>query len=238
MTATVGFRKPRKGYKGLGMEGSVARWYARNTGNAIEQFRKEARTLTAELAPGSSILEVAPGPGYLAIELARGGDYRVTGLDISKTFVELATENARKAAVQVAFQLGNASSMPFDDESFDLIVCRAAFKNFSEPVRAIDEMHRVLKPGGKAIIFDLRPDASPADIAAAVRGMKLSWLNSLLTRLTFKHMLLKRAHSKESFRQMTGKPPSRRVRSGMTQSVTKSSWCDFRAFPRVTSRRA
>ena len=65
----------------------------------------------------------------------------------------------------------------------------------------------MLKPGGKAIIFDLRPDASPADIAAAVRGMKLSWLNSLLTRLTFKHMLLKRAHSKESFRQMAAANP-------------------------------
>jgi ubiquinone/menaquinone biosynthesis C-methylase UbiE len=207
MTATVGTEKPRKGYKGLGMEGALARWYAKNTGNAIEQFRKEARTLTEHLSEGASILEVAPGPGFLAIELAKLGDYQVVGLDISKTFVELATENARKAGVPVAFQLGNAASMPFDPDSFDLIVCRAAFKNFSEPVRALTEMYRVLKPGGKAFIFDLRPDASPADIATAVDGMKLSWLNALITRLTFKHMLLKRAHSKESFRRMAAQTP-------------------------------
>ena len=207
MTATVGTEKLRKGYKGLGMEGAVARWYARNTGKAIEGFRNEARALAATLAEGSHILEVAPGPGFLAIELAKLGDYQVTGLDISKTFVKLATENARKAGVRVAFHLGNAASMPFDHDSFDLIVCRAAFKNFSEPVRALSEMYRVLKPGGRAIIIDLRPDASSAEIAAAVDGMKLSWLNALVTRLTFKHMLLKRAHSQESFRGMTAQTP-------------------------------
>ena len=157
MTATVGTEKPRKGYKGLGMEGAVARWYARTTGNSIEQFRKEARTLAGQLSEGGSILEVAPGPGFLAIELAKLGDYQVVGLDISKTFVELATENARKAGVQVAFQLGNAAAMPFDSDSFDLIVCRAAFKNFSEPVRALTEMYRVLKPGRKGV--HLRPAA-------------------------------------------------------------------------------
>ena len=113
---------------------------------------------------------MAPGPGFLAIELAKLGDYQVW-TDISKTFVQLATENARKAGVRVAFHLGNAASMPFDHDTFDLIVCRAAFKNFSEPVRALSEMYRVLKPGGKAIIIDLRPDASPTDIAAAVNGI-------------------------------------------------------------------
>jgi ubiquinone/menaquinone biosynthesis C-methylase UbiE len=202
MTATVGSRKASKGYKGMGMEGSVARWYARNTGNVIEQFREEARRLSAQIGEGGSILEVAPGPGYLAIELARIGGFKVVGLDISKTFVELANENAKKAGVQVEFHHGNASAMPFDQGSFDLIVCRAAFKNFSEPVCAIEEMHRVLKPGGKAIILDLRPDATPEDIAAAVALMKLNWWNSLVTKLTFKHMLLKRAYSKESFREM------------------------------------
>ncbi len=202
MTTTARARKPGKGYKGMGMEGSVARWYARSTGNVIEQYRAEARRLSEQLREGGSVLEVAPGPGYLAVELARLGVHEVVGLDISKTFVELATENAKKAGVQVAFHHGNASAMPFDPGSFDLIVCRAAFKNFSEPVCAIEEMYRVLKPGGKAFILDLRPDATPEDIAAAVVEMKLSWWNSLVTRLTFKHMLLKRAHSKESFRRM------------------------------------
>jgi ubiquinone/menaquinone biosynthesis C-methylase UbiE len=197
MTATLGVERPKKGYKGVGMDGAIARWYARTTGKSIEQFRVEARALAAQLAPGSGILEVAPGPGYLAIELARLGDFHIVGLDISKTFVELGAENARKAGVTVDFQLGNAAAMPFPQNSFDLIVCRAAFKNFSEPIRALAEMHRVLKSGGKAIIIDLRPDASPGDIAAAVAGMNLGWLNSQITKLTFKHMLLKRAHSNE-----------------------------------------
>jgi ubiquinone/menaquinone biosynthesis C-methylase UbiE len=209
MAATLGAERVKKGYKGVGMDGAIARWYARTTGKSIEQFRIEARALAARLARDSSIREVAPGPGYLAIELARLGDYQVAGLDISKTFVELASENARKAGVAVAFQLGNAAAMPFEDDSFDLLVCRAAFKNFSEPIRALAEMYRVLKSGGKALIIDLRPDASPRDIAAAVDAMKLGWLNSQITRLTFRHMLLKRAHSKESIRQMVAQTPFR-----------------------------
>ena len=76
------------------------------------------------------------GPGFLAIELARLGSYRITGLDISKSFVRIATENAIKAGVEVTFREGNASSMPFESDSFDFVYCRAAFKNFSEPVQA------------------------------------------------------------------------------------------------------
>jgi ubiquinone/menaquinone biosynthesis C-methylase UbiE len=118
----------------------------------------------------------------------------------------MATANAKDAGAPVEFHLGNASAMPFDSDSFDLIVCRAAFKNFAEPVAALAEMHRVLKPGGKALIIDLLPDASTADIAAAVDGMKLGWLNSLTTRFVL-HWLRKRAHSKETFRQMASQTP-------------------------------
>src|SRR5262249_61686894 len=87
--------------------------------------------------------------------------------------------------------------MPFADASFDAVVCVAAFKNFTDPIGAINEMHRVLKPGGQASIFDLRKDASGKDIAAEVRSMNLSAWNTLVTRWTFEHLLLKRAYTRE-----------------------------------------
>ena len=70
----------------------------------------------------------------------------MTGLDISRTFVEIATENARQAHVSVGFRHGDAARMPFESDSFDLVVCQAAFKNFTEPVRGLNEMHRACAP--------------------------------------------------------------------------------------------
>jgi ubiquinone/menaquinone biosynthesis C-methylase UbiE len=203
----TGLPSPRKGYKGMAMEGFIARWYAKTTGRHKDSYRKAAEMVAAQLAPGASVLEVAPGPGYLAVELARLGDYRVVGLDISRSFVEMARRNARDAGVSVTFEEGNASSMPFGQASFDFIVCRAAFKNFAEPAPALNEMHRVLRPGGTAVIYDLRPDASPEAVRAEVKSMGLGWLDALMTRLAFKYMLLKTAYSQEQFRRMAAQTP-------------------------------
>jgi ubiquinone/menaquinone biosynthesis C-methylase UbiE len=196
----------KKGHKGLGMEGFIARWYARNTESA-SRHHEVAEKIAAGLADGARILEVAPGPGYLAIELAKFGRFQVTGLDISRTFVQIASENAAKAGVSVAFHHGDAAAMPFDADVFDRIVCMAAFKNFAEPVRALNEMHRVLKDGGRASIIDLRPDVSDAEISAEVAKMRLSWFSSLLTRMTFKHMLRKRAYSRGQLQDMAAQTP-------------------------------
>jgi ubiquinone/menaquinone biosynthesis C-methylase UbiE len=196
----------QKPHKGLAMEGWIARWYARNTGRSIEPFKKEAQEIARQLPSGSAVLEVAPGPGFLAIELAKHGSYRIVGLDISKSFVRMATENAMKAGVEVTFREGNASSMPFEPESFDFVYCRAAFKNFSEPVQALQEMYRVLKPGGSAVIHDMRRDASPDAIKATVKDMGLGWFNSLLTRWILR-WLRKRAYSLDDFRQMAVETP-------------------------------
>ena len=76
-----------KAYKGWGMEGATARWYASLTKKSLGDFKAWARRVAAELSPQSKVLEVAPGPGYFAIELAKLGDYKITGLDISETFV-------------------------------------------------------------------------------------------------------------------------------------------------------
>jgi len=191
-----------KGYKGMGMEGRIASWYARNTANDMAEFERLAERVTQMIPSRSRILEVAPGPGYLAIEIARRGSYAITGLDISKTFVEIATANARTASVEVDFRHGNASAMPFADNTFDLILCRAAFKNFSQPVEAMNEMHRVLKPEGRALIIDLRKDASMEDISAYIKDANIGWANSLIYKVTFRYLLIPRAYSRRQFTEM------------------------------------
>jgi ubiquinone/menaquinone biosynthesis C-methylase UbiE len=193
----------QKGYKGLPMEGIVARWYARirRSGSQIEEWRKQAVQLTGDLPDGAKVLEVAPGPGYFAIEVARLGRFRVTGLDVSHTFIAIAGENARQAGASVDFRQGDASAMPFAEGSFDLIVCQAAFKNFSRPGKAIDEMHRVLRDGGTAVIQDMRKDASDAAIRAEADAMRLGFVNTFMTRRTLA-MLRRRAYTKEQFERL------------------------------------
>jgi ubiquinone/menaquinone biosynthesis C-methylase UbiE len=185
-----------KPYKGVGMEGAIARWYAKNTGRDRTRFVKTADTVCARVPAGSRVLEIAPGPGFCAIEIARTGRYEVTGLDISESFVRMARDNAAAARVQVDFRHGNASQMPFSDTTFDYILCTAAFKNFSHPVGALNEMHRVLKPGGLASIIDLRKDVTPEAVAREVQNMRLTTFNAWLTRQTFRFTLLKRAYTR------------------------------------------
>jgi ubiquinone/menaquinone biosynthesis C-methylase UbiE len=195
-------------FKGPEMEGLVARWYARlrSSGPQMEEYRKQASELTEGLPAGANVLEVAPGPGYLAIEIARLGRFQVTALDISHTFVRIGSENARRAGVRVDFRQGNAAVMPFDTESFDLIVCQAAFKNFTYPESALNEMHRVLRSGGIAVIQDMSRDASHADIAQEVKQMELGRLSSFTTKATLE-ALRRRAYTPAQFERLTAESP-------------------------------
>ncbi len=196
---TVAMPKP---HGDRGMEGLVAKWYASNTAEVMNEYSELAERVAREIAPGSRVLEVAPGPGYFCVELAKRGSFAITGLDISRTFVKIATRNAAKAGVEVDFQQGSAANLPFPKGSFDFLLCRAAFKNFAQPVAALEEMCRVLKPGGRGLIIDLRRDASPDEISRHVDKMGLSTFNRIMTRLAFKTMLLKSAYTREQFQQM------------------------------------
>jgi len=191
-----------KAYKGIGMEGVIASWYARNTRGESRGYAKVARAVSEQLPNGARVLELAPGPGYLAIELAKLGRLRVSALDISRSFVRMTAENARAAGVEIDVRRGDAAHMPFGDGAFDFVLCRAAFKNFADPLGALQEIHRVLAPGGRASIFDLRRDASREAIEGEIASMQLSPLNRWLTRWTFQHMLLKRAYSGEDLARM------------------------------------
>jgi ubiquinone/menaquinone biosynthesis C-methylase UbiE len=200
MSATTNTEVPSKGHKGTGMEGFVATWYARQTAKDMDRFKSLAQRLAPQIERRSRVLEIAPGPGYLAIELAELTGCRMVGVDISRTFVRMARENAEKAGVDIAFDEGDAADLPLPSDGFDLVVCCAAFKNFTRPLAALDEMHRVLKGGGTALIIDLRKDFSPREIAQYVRGKGV--INGALIKLIFNTMLKKRAYTQEAIAQL------------------------------------
>jgi ubiquinone/menaquinone biosynthesis C-methylase UbiE len=200
-------QKHSKGYKGIGMEGPVARWYAKNTAKALGEFQQCAHEIARQLPEGSRVLEIAPGPGYLAIELAKLGRYQISGLDISRTFVGIAREKARAAAVEVDFQQGDVAHVPHESDLFDFIVCRAAFKNFSSPARALNEMYRVLKCGGTALIIDLRRDAPKETIDQYIDTIGLNWWDSFLTKWTFELMLKRRAYLQNEITDLVSQTP-------------------------------
>jgi ubiquinone/menaquinone biosynthesis C-methylase UbiE len=213
-----------KAYKGMGMEGSIARWYDRTTRKDMLEIQQLAARIAALVPGAGSVLEVAPGPGFLSIELAKRG-LQVRAVDISKSFVAIARHNAAAEGVKARFHLGNAAALPVDDASVDFVVCRAAFKNFTEPVKALGEMRRVLKPGGTAPLIDMRRDVSVAEVRRYVDGLGVSWLNRWFMMLTFRGMLIKRAYPLEEIRRMA-------VAVGWTDPRIESSPLGFEAWMR------
>ena len=211
-----------KAYKGMGMEGSTARWYDRTTRKDMPEFKALALRIAAVVPAGGSVLEVAPGPGFLSIELAKRG-LQVQGIDISKTFVQIAQNNAAAEGVQAQFQLGNAAALPVEDGSVDFVVCRAAFKNFSEPVKALSEMRRVLRPGGTALLIDMRRDVKVEELRRYVDGMGVNLLNRWFMMAVFRGMLIKRAYRLEEIRRMA-------IEAGWAEPRIDSSPVGFEAW--------
>jgi ubiquinone/menaquinone biosynthesis C-methylase UbiE len=199
--------KATRGYKGIGMEGPIATWYSKITLKDVQRHKLMAAKLVKKIPAGAQVLEIAPGPGYFCIELARLGSFQITGLDISKSFVEIARKNAEQAGFSMEFRQGDAANMPFKEASFDFMFCQAAFKNFSQPAQAIAEMYRCLRPGGTAIISDLKRDASRVEIDREVDQMHLGWWDAIMTRWTFHNMLLKNAYTLSEMKTFVAQTP-------------------------------
>jgi ubiquinone/menaquinone biosynthesis C-methylase UbiE len=109
----------------------------------------------AHLKPSDCILDVGTGTGLLALRAARfvaGG--RVFGVDHSPGMIEQARIKARQSGLHdiVIFNQSDAEQLEFSDQSFDVVLSLYALFHFPNPLRALGEMHRVLRPGGHAVI--------------------------------------------------------------------------------------
>jgi ubiquinone/menaquinone biosynthesis C-methylase UbiE len=109
-------------------------------------------------------LEIGPGPGYIGLEwLKHTSNTRLKGLDISLEMIEIASRNAAEYSLtdRVEYRKGNGSEIPFDDHSFDVVFTFQSLHEWSEPEKTFDEIERVLRVGGKYLIYDLRRDIFP-----------------------------------------------------------------------------
>lgn len=106
------------------------------------------------------ILDVGTGPGIIAIQLAELG-HDVTGVDLSEEMLKNAEKNSRNAGLKIEFKKGDAEELPFEDNTFDIVVSRFVLWNLPNPEKALREWSRVLKKGGKIIYVDIDDNEHP-----------------------------------------------------------------------------
>jgi ubiquinone/menaquinone biosynthesis C-methylase UbiE len=125
----------------------------------------DAMLRMAHLQPGMRVLDVAAGAGDQTLDIAEriGAAGSVTAVDVSPAILRLAQDQARRAHhAQVEVRVADGEALPFDDASFDAVVCRLGLMFFPHPEQGVREMARVLRPGGWAcsMVFS-RPEHNP-----------------------------------------------------------------------------
>jgi ubiquinone/menaquinone biosynthesis C-methylase UbiE len=121
-----------------------------------------------------SLLDVACGPGVVTAALAPRAA-SVVALDATQAMLEKARARCAKAGLRnVEFKTGDAEKLPFADRQFDGVVTRLAIHHFADPQQALNEMFRVLRPGGAAVIVDAvsSEDANESKLHNAIERLR------------------------------------------------------------------
>ena len=125
------------------------------TGPGMTEEVRIARLLLG-LGRGDAVLDVACGPGHFSREFAKrvGDDGLVVGIDASRTMLARGVADLRSSGLaNLALVSGDANRLPFRDATFDGACCFAALHLFADPFGGLDEMTRVLKPGGRIALM-------------------------------------------------------------------------------------
>jgi SAM-dependent methyltransferase len=122
---------------------------------------------------GRTLLEIGCGIGTDLVRFARGGAL-CTGIDLSRTAIDLAGKNLLLHGVHATLQVGNGEALPYEADTFDVVYAHGVVQYTANPSALIEEAHRVLKPGGTGIFMVYN---------------RLSWLNALskVTRVELEH---------------------------------------------------
>ncbi|MBQ8975154.1 MAG: class I SAM-dependent methyltransferase [Oscillospiraceae bacterium] len=145
------------------LEGLTSYWsdrshsYCAQNIQEMNNWKRDAwRNLILSHAPAGErlrVLDVGTGPGFFAMNLALAG-HEVTAIDVTEHMLYHARENAEAYGAEVTFIHQRGEFLPFEDESFDLIVSRNVTWNLEYPELALRQWERVLAPGGRMVYFD------------------------------------------------------------------------------------
>ena len=116
-------------------------------------------------------MDLATGTGDIAFALAAAGA-DVVGVDVTMRMIQLANVKKDRGRRPPSFMVGDMTALPFQRASFDLVTAGYGLRNVPDLRAAIDEIHRVLKPGGAALSLDFNRPSN-----AIIRAMYLAYLN-------------------------------------------------------------
>lgn len=132
--------------------------------NIDKSWRRRAIRAVMEDRP-AHILDVATGTGDMAIAAAQAGAQKITGVDISEGMLAVGNKKieARHLAGIISLQTADSEALPFENETFDAIMCAYGVRNFENLENGLKEMMRTLKPGGRLTILEFsKPKSFPA----------------------------------------------------------------------------
>ena len=137
-------------------------WGSKEFFAEVERFRYETQPFMSEIIgfdryPGKRLLEVGCGLGTDLLQFAKGGAL-VTGVDLTPQSIELVKRRFALDGLAVDARVSDAENLPFDDASFDVVYSFGVLHHTPNTQKAIDEVYRVLKPGGKIIIMHGQAD--------------------------------------------------------------------------------
>ncbi len=148
-----------------GIPGPGAKIYSKVVAGSLimQDFYREVTGEIASKVSSGRILDIGTGPGYIPIEVARASkNVEVKAIDISSAMVMIARQKAEDAGLsqRVQFEYGSAEHIPYGDGYFDLVISTLSFHHWANRIECLKEIHRVLKTGGEAWIYELRKDTT------------------------------------------------------------------------------